>query len=93
MNASSPTFLTGAEGIMYEDSFGQVRFTDTLAEGVPEIEIQFQNAMAFGYLDTKSKISYFKTVYSNDMLKKDGLQFYEEWKEPLSQMEEIFILK
>jgi hypothetical protein len=90
MKASSPTFQTGAEGIMYADIFGPVRFTDTLAEGVHEIEFQFQDGMAFGYRDTTSKITYYKTVYSNDMLKKDRLQYHEEWKEPLSQIAELF---
>lgn len=90
MKALSPTFQTGVEGIMYGDNFGPVRFTDTLAEGVHEIEYQFQDGMAFGYRDEKSKITYYKTVYSNDMLKNGRLEYHKEWKEPLSQIAEIF---
>jgi len=90
MKAETPTFQTGSEGIMFSDIFGPVRVTDTIAEGVEEIEFQFQEGQAYGYRDSKSKIVYFKTVYSNDMLKGERNQFMEEWKEPLNQLQELF---
>lgn len=90
MKVSPADFKSGADGIMYADSFGPVRFTDTLMEGVHEIEFKFQDGMAFGYRDTINKITYYKTVYSTDMLKRDRLQYHEDWKEPLSRIAELF---
>lgn len=90
MNADPSTFQTGSEGIMFSDIFGPVRITDTIAEGVDEIEFQFKDGQAYGYRDGNSKIVYFKTVYSNHMLKGDRLNFKEDWKEPLEHLQELF---
>lgn len=90
MQSESPTFQTGSEGIMYSDMLGPVRVTDTIAEGVDEIEFQFKEGQAYGYRDSKSKITYFRTVYSNDMLKRDRLDFKKEWEQPLEELYELF---
>lgn len=90
VKSETQTFQIGAEEIMFSDIFGPVRITDTIAEGVEEIEFQFKDGQAYGYRDSKSKIVYFKTVYSNDMLKGDRIDFREDWKETLNQLHEIF---
>jgi len=90
MKVEAPTFQIGAEGIMFSDMLGPLRVTDTISEGVDEIEFQFNEGQCFGYRDSKSKIVYFKTVYSNDMLKGDRLVFRDEWKDSISQVHELF---
>ena len=91
MNVDAPTFKVGSEGIMfYTNMLGPVRFTDTIADGVNEIEFQFKEGQAYGYRDIKNKITYFRTVYSNDMLKHDRLDFKNEWKQPLDELYELF---
>jgi hypothetical protein len=90
MKAETPTFQIGSEGIMFSDLLGPVRITDTIAEGIDEIEFQFKEGQAYGYRDSRSKIVYFKTVYSNEMLKGDRIDFREDWKEALNQLHELF---
>lgn len=90
MKVDTPTFQTGSEGIMFSDMLGPVRVTDTIADGIDEIEFQFKEGQAYGYRDSRSKITYFKTVYSNDMLKRDRLEFKNEWKQPLDELYELF---
>jgi hypothetical protein len=90
MNIGAPTFEIGAEGIMFADTAGVARVTDTLAEGVDEIAFQFNGGQAFGYRDNKSKAVYYKTVYSNDMLRGGRLEFRQEWKESITQLNEWF---
>lgn len=90
IKAETPTFQIGSEGIMFSDILGPVRITDTIAEGIDEIEFQFKDGQAYGYRDNRSKIVYFKTVYSNDMLKGDRIDFREDWKEALNQLHELF---
>ncbi len=90
MNAESPTFQLGSEGIMFSDIQGPVRITDTIATGMDEIEFQFKEGQAYGYRDSNSKIVYFKTVYSNDMLKGDRIDFRNQWKETIDQLQELF---
>lgn len=90
MKVDTPTFKIGSEGIMFSDIAGVARVTDTISEGVEEIEFQFKEGQSFGYRDSKGKIVYFKTVYSNDMLKGDRLAFREEWKDSISQLNELF---
>ena len=86
----TPTFQIGSEGIMFSDMLGPVRVTDTIAEGVDEIEFQFKEGQAYGYRDINSKITYFRTTYSNDMLKRDRLEFKKEWEQPLEELYELF---
>ncbi|HMX00909.1 MAG TPA: hypothetical protein PKL56_18425 [Cyclobacteriaceae bacterium] len=90
MKVETPTFQIGIEGLMFSDMLGPVRITDTISEGVEEIEFQFKEGQCYGYRDSKSKICYFKTVYSNDMLKRDRLDFKNEWQEPLNQLYQLF---
>lgn len=90
MKEDAPTFKIGSEGIMFSDIAGIARVTDTISEGVEEIELQFKDGQSFGYRDGKGKIVYFKTVYSNDMLKGDRLDFRTEWKEPISELNDLF---
>lgn len=90
MKADTTTFQIGSEGIMFSDTFGLARITDTIADGIDEIELQFKGGQAYGYRDSKSKITYFKTVYSNDMLKGDRLAFKKEWEQPLDELYELF---
>jgi hypothetical protein len=90
MKAEKPTFQIGAEGIMFSDILGPIRIVDTIAEGIEEVEFQFKEGQAYGYRDTNSKIVYFKTVYSNDMLKGDRIDFREDWREVLTQLQELF---
>jgi len=89
LESETPTFQIGSEGIMFSDMLGPVRVTDTIAEGVDEIEFQFKEGQAYGYRDSNSKITYFRTTYKNDMLKRDRLDFKEEWEQPL---EELYLL-
>jgi len=90
MKEETPTFQLGSEGIMFSDMLGPVRITDTIVEGIDEIEFQFKEGQAYGYRDSRNKIVYFKTVYSNDMLKGDRIDFREDWKETLDQLHELF---
>lgn len=90
LNAETPTFQIGSQGIMFSDMLGPVRVTDTIADGLDEIEFQFKEGQAYGYRDSKSKIIYFRTVYSNDMLKNDRLDFQNEWKQPLDEIYKLF---
>lgn len=92
LKAENPTFQIGSEGIMFSDLLGPVRNTDTISEGIDEIEFQFKDGQAYGYRDSKSKIVYLKTVYSNDMLKGERLNFKEDWKETLDKIHETFKL-
>ena len=90
MKVDSPNFQTGSKGIMFADMLGPVRVTDNIVEGIDEIEFQFKEGQAYGYRDTKSKITYFRTVYSNDMLKHDRLDFKNEWAQPLDELYDLF---
>lgn len=90
MKVVSPTFQVGSEGIMFADTLGPVRVTDTIADGIDEIEFQFKEGQMFGYRDSKNKITYFRTVYSNDMLKRDRLNFKNEWEQTLEELYELF---
>jgi hypothetical protein len=90
MNIDNQTFQTGSEGIMFSDMLGPVRVTDTIADGIDEIEFQFKEGQAYGYRDSNSKICYFKTVYSNEMLKRDRLEFKNEWKQTLDELYGLF---
>lgn len=90
MKVKTPTFQVGSEGLMFADILGPVRVTDNISEGIDEIEFQFKEGQAYGYRDSNSKIGYFRTVYSNDMLKGDRLKFKEEWQLPLNQLYELF---
>lgn len=93
MKIDNATFKTASEGIMFSDMLGPVRVTDTIAEGIDEIEFQFKEGQAFGYRDSRSKITYFRTVYSNDMLKRDRLDFKKEWEQPLDELYKLFKLE
>ncbi len=90
MKVDLSTFQVGSEAIMFSDIAGVARVTDTISEGVEEVECQFKEGQSYGYRDVKSKITYFKTVYSNDMLKGDRLNFREEWKESINLLNELF---
>lgn len=90
MKSETKTFEVGSEGIMFSDKQGPVRITDTIADGVEEIEFQFKDGQAYGYRDYNSKIVYLKTVYSNDMLKGERLIFKEDWQDTLDQLQELF---
>lgn len=90
MNIEKATFQEGSDGIMFFDMLGPVRVTDTIAENFEEIEFQFKEGQAYGYRDSKSKIVYFRTVYSNDMLKRERLDFKKEWEQPLDELYELF---
>jgi hypothetical protein len=89
-NADTLTHQSGSEGIMFFDMLGPVRVTDTIADGIDEIKFQFKEGQAYGYRDSNSKINYFRTVYSNDMLKRDRLDFKNEWKQPIDELYELF---
>lgn len=93
IKVDTPTFQTGSEGIMFSHMLGPVRVTDTIDDGLDEIEFQFKEGQAYGYRDSRSKIVYFRTVYSNDMLKRDRLDFKNEWEQPLDELYELFKLK
>jgi len=86
----TPTFQTGSEGIMFSDILGAVRAAKTIAEDIEEIEFQFKEGQAYGYRDNRNKILYFRTVYSNDMLKGDRLDFKNEWEQQLDELYEQF---
>ncbi len=86
----TPTFQIGSEGIMFNDLVGVVRVTESIAEGIDEIELQFKEGQAYGYRDSKNRITLLKTVYSNDMLKGDRVEFREDWKETIEQLHELF---
>lgn len=88
--AQTDFYYGGVDGIMYADSAGVMRITDTHADGVEEIEHQFNEGQAFGYRDSKSKIINYRTVYSNDMLRGDRKEFRDDWRESLEQLKEWF---
>lgn len=90
MNDANPTFQSGSEGIMFSNLMGPVRVTDRITEGLEEIEFQFKEGQAYGYRDSDKKITYFRTVYSNDMLKRDRLDFKKEWEQPLDELYKLF---
>ncbi|GGG32125.1 hypothetical protein GCM10011344_36290 [Dokdonia pacifica] len=90
LKSENSTFQIGSKGIMFSDMQGPVRVTDTIAEGVDEIEFQFKEGQAYGYRDNNNKITYFRTTYSNDMLKHDRLEFRKEWEQPLEELYELF---
>jgi hypothetical protein len=90
MKVESPTFKIGSEGVMFSDLLGPARVTAIISEDVEEIEFQFNKGQCYGYRDHKSKIVFYKTVYSNDMLTGDRLSFKEEWKDSISQLHELF---
>lgn len=90
LKASVPTFATGSAGIMFSDAAGVVRVTDAVAEGVDEIVFQFNEGQAYGYRDSKGKTVYYRTVYSNDMLRSDRLEFREEWKQSIKELNDLF---
>jgi hypothetical protein len=90
LKSESPTFQLGSEGIMFSDLLGPVRVIDEIDKGLEEIEFQFKDGQAFGYRDSNSKIVYFRTVYSNDMLKRDRAEFRDEWKVTIDQLQELF---
>ncbi|MGC4234564.1 MAG: hypothetical protein QM594_16400 [Niabella sp.] len=90
LNAEKATFQVGSEGIMFSDMLGPVRVTDTVTDNLEEIEFQFKEGQAYGYRDSKSKITFFRTVYSNDMLKRERLDFKNEWEQPLDELYELF---
>lgn len=90
MKAETSKFENGSEGLMFSDIFGPVKVTDTISNGLDEIEFQFTEGQAYGYRDSNSNIVYLKTVYSNEMLKGDRKKFWEEWKEPLNQIQDLF---
>lgn len=90
MSRDAPTFLMGSKDVMFSDMLGPVRVTDTIADNIDEIEFQFKEGQAYGYRDSKSKITYFRTVYSNVMLKRDRLNFKKEWEQPLEELYELF---
>jgi len=93
MKADSPTFKVGSDGIMLSDTTGVARVTQTLPDGIDEIEFQFKDGQSYGYRDSRNKVTYFRTVYSNDMLKGERLQFREEWREPVEVLNELFKIK
>jgi len=90
MKAEVPTFQTGVEGIMFSDSYGPGKITSINTEGIEEIEYQFAEGQSYGYRDKKNKITYFRTVYSIDMLKRDRLDYYEDTKESINQLQDFF---
>lgn len=90
MQVETPTFQLGSEGLMFSDLLGPVRVTDTIADGIEEIEFQFKEGQAYGYRDSRNKITYFRTVFSNDMLKRDRLNFKNEWEQPLEELYQLF---
>lgn len=90
MKEAQPTFQTSVKGIMFSDNFGPGKITSRDSEGVEEIEFQFAEGQSYGYRDTKNKITYFRTVYSNDMLKRDRLIFHEDSKESIEQLKSFF---
>lgn len=84
------SFAVGANEIMFKDRGGPVRVIDTIAEGIDEIEFQFKEGRAYGYRDSESKITYFRTVYSKEMLKGDRPDFRNEWEQPLEELTALF---
>ncbi|CAN5439579.1 hypothetical protein BH09BAC3_BH09BAC3_36090 [soil metagenome] len=81
MKVKKSTFEIASKGFMFADTAGVARATYRISEGVDKIEFQFKDGQSFGYRDSNSKITYFKTVYSNDMLRGDRLDFREKWEE------------
>lgn len=90
MNIETPLFKTGSEGVMFSDMLGPVRLTESIADGIDKIEFQFKEGQAYGYRDSMSKITYFRTVYSNNMLKRERLDFKNEWEQSLNELYELF---
>lgn len=87
---TDPDFLSGVEAIMYSDMLGPVRITDYLSAGIEEIEFQFREGQTFGWRDSINHLTYFRTFYSQDMLKGDRKAFQEEWKDDLANIYKLF---
>lgn len=90
MKNASSTFQAGVDAIMYADEFGVARVIDNISEELQEIELQFKEGRYFGYRDSKSKVTYFRTVISKEMEKGDQLEFRDEWRETLDRLNDLF---
>lgn len=93
LKIKNPTFQIGCEAIMFGDLLGVVRTADTLMDGIAQIAVQFPNGQAYGYQDTINKITYLRTIYSHDMLKKERLEFKNEMEPTLIELFEKTVLK
>lgn len=90
MTVDAHTFQIGSDGIMFSDITGVARVIDKVSQELEEVEFLFKDGCYFGYRDIKSKIIYFKTVYSNDMLRGDRRAFRDEWQIPIGVLQELF---
>jgi hypothetical protein len=87
--SNNPTFKAGCDAIMFDDNGGVMRVKDSEYEGIEDIEYQFKDGQAYGFRDNKNKLTLFRTVYSNDMLTSDRLDFMEESKESIAQLYDL----
>lgn len=93
MKAPHVTFKTGSEGIMFSDMNGIAKIgREQLHANVDEITFQFKEGQSYGYRDRKNKITLFRTIYSNDMLKGERLDLKAEWETSTQDLKELFSL-
>lgn len=93
MKIDNPTFNDGSEGLMFSDLLGPVRIIENKSETIQEIAFQFKDGQAFGFRDLDSKVCLLRTVYSNHMLKKDKLEFKDQYEDSFEQYYELFGIK
>lgn len=93
LKIKSPTFQMGCEAVMYNDLLGAVRVMEELGDGIEKIEVQYPTGQAYGFYDSKNKITYLRTIYSDDMLKRERLEFKMEMEPTLTELFEKTRLK
>lgn len=93
LKIEKPTFQIGCEAIMFNDLLGAVRVVNTLPNGIEHIAIQYPKGQAYGFYDPINKITYLRTIYSDDMLKKERLEFKDEMEPTIIELFEKTTLK
>lgn len=93
MKSPEVTFKIGSDGIMFSDMRGQLQVErEKIFKDVDEVTFQFQDGQAYGYRDRKNKVTLFRTIYSNDMLKGKHLELFNEWKSTEKELTDFFSL-
>ena len=90
MKAEQPIFNAGVEGLMFTDIPSVCKVVDKIGEDVEQIELLFPDGCWFGYRDPNTKITYIRTTYSNEMLKRDRPKFRDECSMTLEEARRIF---
>lgn len=93
LKVENPTFKTGSEALMFNELLGIIRVVEKFDNGLEKIEIQYQKGQAYGIYDPKNKITFLNTIYSDDMLKHNRLEFKMDYEPALIQLFEKSVIK